>query len=91
MEIPPREGYDDGRSKHYTPQCEGCQFYRLIDKKDLCGKGKGFAYLFRLKHRDVGCTIIGRVVDYRPSAKYLDQLILRNTTADDIISGKRSS
>ncbi len=91
MDIPIREGYiTDGTSKHYTKYCKGCPWYRKIDAKELCGKGRNFVYLYRLPHREVTCTVKDKNLHVKPSAMYLDRLVLRELTVDEVISGRRS-
>jgi len=79
MKIPRRYWVSrwEGSYKDYTKNCDGCEWYRKIDDKELCGWGKAFKYLVRTEKRRQ-CQIIDRKQEFIPSAKYLDELVREN-------------
>jgi len=78
MEIPKRKHQRwDGDYKLLTKDCFNCEFYREIDKKELCGWGVAFKYLCKtekprkceVKNRGIGEYVIH-------SVEYLDKFPL---------------
>jgi hypothetical protein len=87
MEIPKRKNQRwDGALIYFTENCgAGCEFYRKIDNKNLCGWGIAFKYLVP-KEKSRKCEIRNRKsVDKDRSSgyespknhsrKYLDKII----------------
>jgi hypothetical protein len=64
----------EGETKLRTKDCDGCDFYRKIDGKELCGWGVAFKYLERTgKPRK--CEVRNRPARENQSIKYLDEFI----------------
>lgn len=75
MGIPERPLSDwDGGYKYKTKNCEGCEFYREINNKELCGWGVAFKYLDKSK-KFRKCGIKNKKPPKNNSIKYLDDVI----------------
>lgn len=69
-------GRQDGTSKLFTKDCEGCKFYREIERKDLCGWNMAFKYLVQTDS-PVKCEVKNRETteSYVHSSQKLDDVI----------------
>ncbi len=73
MEIEKRTRWD-GSSKTYTLDCNNCEWYRRIGRRELCGWGIAFKYLIRTNNSR-RCEIKNRGAPENQSIKYLDKLL----------------
>jgi hypothetical protein len=71
MIIEPRRGYNwDGSSKIITKDCVGCEWYKEIRGKALCGWGVSFKLLEDTENKR-RCEIRNRKVNGEHSLYYL--------------------
>jgi len=63
----------NGEVIYFTKNCDGCEFYRRIVGKELCGKGKAFKYLEKPKKLRK-CGIKDKLIE-NPSITHLDEII----------------
>ena len=63
----------DGSHKNSTENCDNCNYYRLIELRDLCGGGKAFKYLTRVE-KPGKCNMKNKKIKDR-SMHYLDEVL----------------
>ena len=74
MDIIPRTHQrHDGGYKDFTEDCSECDYYLLIELRDLCGGGKAFKYLTRVE-KPGKCNMKNKKIKDR-SMHYLDEVL----------------
>ena len=74
MEIARRGHEWDGSSKYLTKDFEGCEWYREIGGREICGWGVALKYLVEAE-KPRRCEVKNRGEGRFPSMDYLDRLI----------------